>query len=90
MLTHFTNTVEYDLMNNPALFAHTRRAKYDPNATQNMLTKAGQQTLGSSTSHWKTNSQQTNESQLANPVTISERPVWSYPRQAYSSKRSYF
>ena len=32
----------------------------------------------------------TNESQMANPVTVSERPLWSYNRQAYSSKRSYF
>lgn len=27
---------------------------------------------------------------MAAPVTVSQRPVWSYPRQAYSSKRSYF
>ena len=27
---------------------------------------------------------------MAAPVTVSERPVWSYPRQAYSSKRGYF
>lgn len=27
---------------------------------------------------------------MANPVTVSERPVWSYPRQAYTSKRGYF
>ena len=50
----------------------------------------GQQTLGNTTTHWKTNSQSTNEQQLSNPITVSERPVWSYPRQAYSSKRGYF
>lgn len=27
---------------------------------------------------------------MAAPVTVSERPVWSYPRQAYTSKRGYF
>ena len=55
-----------------------------------MLQKAGEKTLAGATSHWKTNSQQTNESQMAAPVTVSERPLWSYNRQAYSSKRSYF
>ena len=77
-------------MNKPALFAYTRRAAYDPTKTETMLQKAGSAALGNTTSHWKTNSQQTNESQLAAPVTVSQRPVWSYPRQAYSSKRGYF
>ena len=77
-------------MNNPALFSYTRRSKVDPTKTANMLTAAGQSSLGSTTKHWKTNSQQTNESQLAAPVSVSERPIWSYPRQAYSSKRSFF
>ncbi len=27
---------------------------------------------------------------MAAPVTVSERPLWSYNRQAYSSKRGYF
>jgi hypothetical protein len=27
---------------------------------------------------------------MAAPVSVSERPIWSYPRQAYSSKRSFF
>ena len=77
-------------MNKPELFAHTRRAAYDPAKTSAMLSKAGQASLGGTTKHWKTNSQQTNESQLAAHATVSERPVWSYNRQAYSSKRSYF
>jgi hypothetical protein len=89
-LTYAACTVEYDLMNKPELFAHTRRAKYDPSLTTQMLAKAGQDSLGSTTSHWKTNSQMTNENRLTNPVTVSERPVWSYPRQAYSSKRGYY
>lgn len=77
-------------MNKPELFAYTRRAKYDPNHTNEMLKNAGQQSLGTSTTHWKTNSQMTNENQMASPVTVSERPLWSYNRQAYSSKRGYF
>jgi len=82
--------VEYDLMNNPKLFASTRRSAYDPARTETMLQKAGEQSLGNTTKHWKTNSQHTNETQLASHLTVSERPLWSYPRQAYSSKRSYF
>lgn len=27
---------------------------------------------------------------LEKPTTVSQRPIWSLPRQAYSSKRSYF
>ena len=27
---------------------------------------------------------------LSKPTTVSQRPIWSLPRQAYSSKRSYF
>ena len=77
-------------MNNPDLFSYTRRAKYDPTKTNEMLQEAGKRTLGNSTTHWKTNSQATNESQMAAPMTVSERPLWSYNRQAYSSKRGYF
>ena len=82
--------VQYDLMNKPELFAYTRRAKYDPTKTNEMLQNAGQASLGGSTSHWKSNSQMTNEQQMAAPVTVSERPLWSYNRQAYTSKRGYF
>ena len=85
------NLVEYELQNKPELFAYTRRAQRDPARSEAMLAKAGEQAVGSkATSHWKTNSQATNESQMANPVSVSERPLWSYNRQAYSSKRSYF
>ena len=43
-------------MNKPELFAYTRRAKYDPTKTTQMLAKAGQESLGGTTTHWKTNS----------------------------------
>ena len=46
--------------------------------------------MGNTTSHWKTNSQMTNDNQMASHLTISERPLWSYPRQAYTSKRGYY
>jgi len=46
--------------------------------------------MGNTTSHWKTNSQMTNENQMASHLTISEKPLWSYPRQAYTSKRGYY
>ena len=36
------NLVEYELMNNPKLFAYTRRAGYDAAATDKMLQKAGE------------------------------------------------
>jgi len=31
-----------------------------------------------------------NEQTLQQPAQRAERPIWSLPRQAYSSKRSYF
>ena len=85
------NLIDYDLMNKPSLFAYTRRAKYDdPSKTQKLLSNAGQEALGNTTKHWKTNQVATNETQMSSHLTVSERPVWSYPRQAYSSKRGYF
>ena len=82
--------IEYEHMNNPKLFAYTRRAQYDPSKTEKMLQKAGEESLGNTTKHWKSNYVNTNETQMAAPVTVSERPLWSYPRQAYTSKRGYF
>ena len=49
------NLIEYDLMNNPKLFAYTRRAGYDPAKTETMLQKAGSATLAGTTKHWKSN-----------------------------------
>ena len=53
-LTMFIHIVEYDMMNNPALFAYTRKAKYDAGQSSTMLTRAGenQMCLGSTTKHW--------------------------------------
>ena len=46
------NLVEYDLMNNPKLFAYTRRSQVEPGMTQSMLQKAGSNALGNTTKHW--------------------------------------
>ena len=87
----FLHLVDYDLMQKPELFAYTRRAKYDdPAKTSAKLATAGAESLGNTTKHWKTNKQMTDESQMAAPVTVSTRPIWSYNRQAYSSKRGYY
>lgn len=42
------------------------------------------------TSHWKSTYNGVVEETLANPTTQAQRPLWSLPRQAYSSKRSFF
>ena len=54
LLTKIIHIVEYDMMNNPALFAYTRKARYDPNQSSTMLTRAGenQMCLGSTVKHW--------------------------------------
>lgn len=54
------------------------------------LQAAAEGTLNQSTSHWKTEYKGTVDESHTKPKNKSERPVWSYPRQAYSSKRSYF
>ena len=77
-------------MNNPKLFAYTRRAGYNPADTERMLAKAGEESLGNTTKHWQSNYVNTNETQMAAPVTVSTKPLWSYARQAYTSKRGYF
>jgi len=74
------NLIQYDLMNNPKLFAYTRRASYNATATEKMLQKAGEESLGSTTKHWQSNYVNTNETQMAAPITVSEKPLWSYPR----------
>ena len=69
-------------MNKPELFGYTRRAAYDPSKTMTMMSKAEEtkKSLGGTTSHWKTDQQMTNEISMAQPVTVSQRPLWSYNR----------
>jgi hypothetical protein len=42
------------------------------------------------TSHWKTSYQGVNEVTTNQTASRAQRPEWSLPRQAYTSKRSYF
>lgn len=42
------------------------------------------------TSHWKTSYQGVNEITTTQQASRAQRPEWSLPRQAYTSKRSYF
>ena len=92
MTSNILCVVGYELGHKPELFQYTRRAQYDYQKTGTMptLQASGQESLAGSTSHWKSNYKAVNDDQLSKPLTKSERPVWSYPRQAYSSKRSYF
>jgi len=86
--------VGYELSHKPELFAHTRRAQYEAMKSGEMptLANAGAAQLGGAkpTSHWTTNYAQNNETTLSQPAVVSQRPIWSLPRQAYSSKRSFF
>ena len=86
------NRIDYDLMNKPELFGYTRRAKYDPEFTETFMSKTIEEkpSLSRTTTNWKTSMQSTNETQMAAPFSASQRPLWSYNRQAYSSKRGYF
>jgi len=54
------------------------------------LSNAGAQTLGGTTKHWNSIYFQNNDETLSMDYHKSERPIWSLPRQAYSSKRSLF
>ena len=51
---------------------------------------AGRHTLSNQTAHWQSQYKKGVEDEQANPTNPSSRPVWSYPRAAYSSKRSFF
>lgn len=42
------------------------------------------------TSHWKSSYKGTIEESATQQPLKAERPEWSYPRQAYQSKRSFF
>lgn len=54
------------------------------------LSDTGRHALSNQTGHWKSQSHQATDEVMALPNNPSTRPVWSYPRAAYSSKRSFF
>lgn len=80
----------------PELFAYTKRATYEaaktggPAPTPSAFAVAGANQLSHSAAHWGSvyKNEVEQNSKLA-PIK-SERPIWSLPREAYSSKRSYF
>ena len=83
----------YDLGNDPELYQYTRRAKYDAAKTgqmQKSLSEAGRQQLSNQSHHWQSEYSKKVEENHAKDINPSNRPVWSYPRAAYSSKRSFF
>ena len=85
-------TVGYDLGNDPTLYGFTRRAQYDAAKTgdfKNSLSTAGRQALSNASGHWQSQSHRSTDEVMALPTNPSTRPIWSYPRAAYSSKRSF-
>jgi hypothetical protein len=84
----------YDLTHNPELGKFTKHGKLERSQTSAALRTTGQlasqDTLYKSTKHWKTNYGNNNNEMVTNPINKSERPLWSYPRQAYTSGRGTF
>ena len=86
------NIVDYDLGNDPNLYAYTRRAQYDAAKSGNFtntLGNAGRHALSNASGHWQSQSHRATDEVMALPANPSTRPIWSYPRAAYSSKRSF-
>ena len=82
----------YDLGNHPELYQYTRRAKYDAAKTGTMrstMGDAGRHALSNAAGHWQSEYAKKVEECHSNDINPSTRPVWSYPRAAYSSKRSF-
>eukprot|EP00351_Strombidinopsis_sp_SopsisLIS2011_P007352 CAMPEP_0116875810 /NCGR_PEP_ID=MMETSP0463-20121206/7908_1 /TAXON_ID=181622 /ORGANISM="Strombidinopsis sp, Strain SopsisLIS2011" /LENGTH=143 /DNA_ID=CAMNT_0004522099 /DNA_START=269 /DNA_END=700 /DNA_ORIENTATION=- len=77
----------------PDLFQYTRRAQYDQGLASSFSNSGKQVVEGDKpnlTSHWKTNYTNNVEIATQSEHSKSQRPVWSLPRAAYSSKRSHF
>jgi hypothetical protein len=57
----------------------------------NQLAKTSQTPLtNGTTSHWKSNYTAAIEDNIDKPILKGQRPEWSLPRAAYSSKRTFF
>ena len=79
----------------PALFAYTKRATYEGLKTGKAIEKKsfaeiGKESLANTASHWGSVYKSEVESNVEKGRIKSERPVWSLPREAYSSKRSFY
>jgi hypothetical protein len=76
----------------PELYNFTRRGQIESQRTGQIptLSNAGAQSLSGTTQHWKSVYAGCNDETLSKEPFRSERPVWSFNRVAYSSKRSFF
>lgn len=79
----------------PRLFAYTKRATYEALKTgepikRESFANLGKESLANTASHWGSVYKNEVESNCAKGRIRSERPVWSLPREAYSSKRSHY
>ena len=83
--------VQYDLAHKPELFAHTKRAAFEATKTGSSgFANVGQQTLANSAAHWRSTYKAQIESSLEQQPSRVSRPLWSLPREAYSSQRAFF
>ena len=82
----------YEVSHNPTLFQYTRRAAYEGQGKTggSQLADAGEKSLALSAAHWGSTYKNNVDESMQQPFSKSTRPVWSLPRQAYSSKRSHF
>lgn len=89
--------IEYDLGNKPELFAYTKRAAYEASKTgqdiphPNTLAKTGEEAMNAKTAaHWGSVYKNEVLSNTEKGRIKSNRPLWSLPREAYTSKRGGF
>lgn len=83
--------IHYDLTHQPQLFGYTKRAEYEAATGKHTgFAKAGQEAMSGSASHWTTTYKAEVQETLNKEGTKSRPPMWSLPREAYSSGRSNF
>ena len=88
-----TLSVHYDLSHQPNLFGYTKRAHYEQvtgKQSGSGFSKVGEQAMGGSVSHWTTTYRAEVESNLQKEPIRSRPPMWSLPREAYSSQRGFW
>lgn len=83
--------IHYDLGHQPHLFGYTKRAQYEQATGKHTgFQSAAQETLGGSATHWNTTYKAEVQTALEKEANKSRPPMWSLPREAYTSSRSYF
>ena len=75
----------------PELFSYTKRSAYEIAKTGQPRTFAqtGKESLANSSAHWESVNKSEIQANLKHEPIKSTRPVWSLPREAYTSKRAY-